>query len=63
VLFGGFPPATRGNPRPFGMPPFAYRLSDREVADVVTYMRRAWGNGGGAVTASQVGRFRAVPGD
>jgi mono/diheme cytochrome c family protein len=63
VLFGGFPPATQGNPRPFGMPPFAYRLSDREVADVVTYMRRAWGNGGGGVTASEVGRFRAVPGD
>ena len=27
VLHGGFPPATRGNPRPFGMPPLRDPLS------------------------------------
>jgi mono/diheme cytochrome c family protein len=32
VLFGGFPPGTSGNPRPFGMPPFATTLSDDDVA-------------------------------
>ncbi len=48
VLFGGFPPSTRGNPRPFGMPPFAYTLTDQEVAEVVTYMRQSWGNRGTA---------------
>ena len=26
------------------MPPFAYMLSDQEVAEVVTYMRQSWGN-------------------
>ena len=44
VLHGGFPPSTRGHPRPFGMPPFATQLSDAEVAAVITYIRSAWGN-------------------
>lgn len=44
VLHGGFPPATRAAPRPFGMPPFATALSDADVAAVLTYVRSAWGN-------------------
>ena len=44
TLNGGFPPSTRGNPRPYGMPPFAHVMSDDEVAAVVTYIRGAWGN-------------------
>ena len=45
-----FAPATAGNPRPFGMPPFATELSDEDVAAVLSYIRNAWGNraGGGA---------------
>ena len=35
VLNGGYPPGTMGNPEPYGMPPFAHRLSDDEVAAVV----------------------------
>lgn len=61
VLFGGFPPSTAGNPRPFGMPPFAYTLTDQEVADVVSYMRRSWGNGAPPVTAAEVAKYRSVP--
>lgn len=44
VLAGGFAPATAGNPRPFGMPPYATVLSDSDVAAVLTYIRSAWGN-------------------
>jgi mono/diheme cytochrome c family protein len=44
VLNGGYPPATRGHPRPYGMPPFATVLSDAEVAAVLTYTRASWGN-------------------
>jgi len=29
ILYGGFAPATQGNPRPFGMPPFKLELDDR----------------------------------
>jgi mono/diheme cytochrome c family protein len=61
VLNGGFPPATGGNPRPYGMPPFSPVLDDADVAAVVTYVRASWGNGARAVTAPDVNRYRAVP--
>jgi mono/diheme cytochrome c family protein len=41
VLNGGFAPATAGNPRPYGMPPYSPVLSDAEVAAVVSYVRAA----------------------
>jgi mono/diheme cytochrome c family protein len=50
VRQGGFLPATTGNPRPFGMPPFGHVLDDKEIADVLTYVRSAWGNDAPAVT-------------
>jgi mono/diheme cytochrome c family protein len=49
VLGGGFPPATAGNPRPFGMPPYATVLSDAEIAAVLTHIRTSWGNRASAV--------------
>lgn len=51
VRQGGFLPSTAGNPRPFGMPPFGHVLDDNEIADVLTYVRNAWGNDAPAVTA------------
>jgi len=60
VLNGGYPPGTAGNPRPYGMPPFAQRLSDDEVAAVVTYIRTSWGNRGDPVTARQANELRAA---
>jgi mono/diheme cytochrome c family protein len=44
VLGGGFPPATAGNPRPFGMPPYATVLGDADVAAVISHIRGSWGN-------------------
>ncbi|HBI69037.1 MAG TPA: alcohol dehydrogenase, partial [Massilia sp.] len=38
VLNGGFAPATAGNPRPYGMPPFSHVLDDAQVATLVTYL-------------------------
>src|SRR4029453_15863474 len=35
VMFGGYPPATTKNPRPFGMPPFAQQLKKEEMPAVV----------------------------
>ena len=60
VIEGGFAPATAGNPRPFGMPPFATVLSDAEVAQVLTHIRGRWGNRAAAVSAQQVARFRSA---
>jgi mono/diheme cytochrome c family protein len=60
VLNGGYPPGTRRNPMPYGMPPFAQHLSDGDIAAVVTYIRTAWGNHGAPVTAREVNALRAA---
>ena len=60
VLNGGYPPGTRKNPMPYGMPPFAQSLSDIEVAAVVTYIRTAWGNRGAPVTPHEANELRAA---
>ena len=60
VLNGGYPPGTAGNPMPYGMPPFAHRLSDDEVAAVVTFIRTSWGNRGESVSARQANELRAA---
>jgi mono/diheme cytochrome c family protein len=60
VLRGGFAPATAGNPRPFGMPPFQMLLTDTEVAAVINHIRGAWGNRSGEVTELDVARQRAA---
>jgi mono/diheme cytochrome c family protein len=61
VLNGGYPPATEGNPRPYGMPPFAGLLSDNEVAAVVSYIRTAWGNRATPVSARDANELRSAP--
>jgi cytochrome c553 len=58
VLYGGYPAATAVNPRPYGMPPYVGKLSERDIAAVVTYVRASWGNGGGPVSTLEVERFR-----
>ncbi len=63
VLNGGFPPSTEGNPRPYGMPPFHQDLSNEDVASVVTFIRKSWGNNAEPTTAAEVARSRGVPAD
>jgi mono/diheme cytochrome c family protein len=61
VLLGGFAPVTAANPRPYSMPPFAQQLNDSEVAAVVTYIRRAWGNHASIVRSEAVSTYRHTP--
>ncbi|WP_266169364.1 c-type cytochrome [Dyella subtropica] len=61
VLLGGFPPATKGNPRPYSMPPFAQQLKDSDVAAVVTYIRQAWDNKAPLVQERDVIKYRHTP--
>lgn len=58
VLEGGYAPATTGNPRPYGMPPYGQALDDGEIAAVVTYIRQSWGNQAPAVSSLEVLRLR-----
>jgi len=60
VLNGGYPPGTRKNPRPHGMPPFSHILGDNDVAAVITYIRVAWGNNGTPVAATQANELRKL---
>jgi len=59
VLNGGYAPATSGNPRPFGMPPFVLVLNDNDVAAILTHIRGTWGNHANAVTPLEVNRIRS----
>jgi len=58
VLNGGFAPATGGNPRPFGMPPYATVLGDADIAAVLSHIRSAWGNAAAPVSEMDVNRQR-----
>ena len=58
VLYGGYPPATAGNPRPHGMPPYQHFIRDTEIAQVVSYIRNAWGNRGSLVSPEDVDNSR-----
>ncbi|WP_156116531.1 cytochrome c [Massilia sp. 9096] len=62
VLQGGAMPGTTTAPTEFAMPAFGARLSDAEVASVLTFVRGSWGNHAPAVTASMVAKIRkALP--
>jgi mono/diheme cytochrome c family protein len=50
IAHGGYLPATAGNPRPYGMPPFGQELDASDVAAVLTYIRGSWGNDAAPVT-------------
>lgn len=58
VLAGATVPATQTAPSNFSMPPFGWRLSDQEVADVVNFIRSSWGNQGSPVSAADVKPLR-----
>ena len=51
ITGGGFPPATTGNPRPYGMP--AYDLPPDDLAALATWLRGSWGHDAPAVSAVQ----------
>ncbi len=59
VLNGGFAPATPGNPRPYGMPPYVLVLNDADTAAVLSHIRNAWGNRAAPVSELDVSRQRS----
>ena len=62
VLQGSETPRTQGTPAQFAMPSFAWRLSNREVADAVNFIRTSWGNHASPITPEDVARVRAQTG-
>jgi mono/diheme cytochrome c family protein len=58
VLRGARSVGTDKAPTAPAMPAFGWILTDDQVANVVTYIRNAWGNAAPAVSASEVGKER-----
>ncbi|MCI0910988.1 c-type cytochrome [Pseudomonas putida] len=58
VLEGGTLPSTHSAPTSFSMPPLGWRLSDDEVAQVLSFVRSAWANRGATVSASTITAVR-----
>jgi alcohol dehydrogenase (quinone), cytochrome c subunit len=60
VLAGSSLPGTATAPSALGMPAFGWRLSNAEVAQLLTFIRSGWGNRAASVTASEVSLVRAT---
>lgn len=58
ILGGTRVGVSTSRPSPLGMPSFAWKLSDQEIADVSTFIRNSWGNQAAAVAASDVRDLR-----
>lgn len=58
VLEGAKIPPTKAKPTGLQMPAFDRKLSNAQIADVLTYIRNSWGNHASAVSEGSVGDLR-----
>jgi mono/diheme cytochrome c family protein len=58
ILSGEKTAVTKADPTGLAMPAFDWKLSNDQVADLVTYLRGAWGNRGDAIDAGKVADTR-----
>jgi mono/diheme cytochrome c family protein len=58
ILFGSQGVGTSAQPTTPSMPSLAWRLSDKQIADVLTYVRNSWGNSASTVNADDVANIR-----
>lgn len=58
ILSGQKPPAVSARPDDKKMPAFAEKMTDSEIADVVTYIRNSWGNRASPVAPADVQALR-----
>ncbi len=58
VLEGGKTAQTKKGPKPEEMPAFAKKLSDRQIAEVLSFIRNSWGNKASPVTTRQASSLR-----
>lgn len=58
VLYGGRGVSTERKRSTGIMPPFGRKLTDQEVAAVLTYIRNSWGNAAPPVGQEEVSRYR-----
>ncbi len=58
ILAGDRTAATDERPSPLAMPSFGWKLTDKEIADVSTFIRNSWGNRASSIAESQVTKLR-----
>jgi len=58
ILAGSRAVPTPASPSAPGMPAFAWKLDDEEIASVATYVRNAWGNRATQVSRQKVANLR-----
>jgi mono/diheme cytochrome c family protein len=58
ILHGTRAVPTPAKPSAPGMPAFAWKLNDEEIASVATYVRNAWGNAATPVPRGKVAKLR-----
>jgi mono/diheme cytochrome c family protein len=58
ILGGSHVGVSASRPSPLGMPSFAWKLTDQEIADVSTFIRNSWGNQAAPVAAAEVSALR-----
>jgi mono/diheme cytochrome c family protein len=60
VLNGAEPLVVKGVPDAYRMPQFRVQMTDAQIADVLSFVRDAWGNKAPAVPSDQVKKLRPV---
>lgn len=60
LLEGSKTAQTPKGPTPIKMPSFAEKLSDRQIAEVLSFIRSSWGNQASAVTSGDVSSLRST---
>jgi alcohol dehydrogenase (quinone), cytochrome c subunit len=60
VLNGAQPIVVKGVPDAYRMPQFRIQLNDEEIAQVLSFVREAWGNDARAITPEKVKDLRPV---
>jgi mono/diheme cytochrome c family protein len=60
VMTGGFNSAERKESDSHNVMPAFAHLTDTELAELLTYVRRKFGDSGSAITAAEVGEVRAT---
>jgi mono/diheme cytochrome c family protein len=60
LLEGGKTAETKTSLKPHEMPSFAAKFTDRQIAEVLSFIRNSWGNAASPVTARQVASLRSA---
>jgi mono/diheme cytochrome c family protein len=59
VLLGSTTSRTSTTPAQFAMPAFAWRLTDQDAADIISFIRSSWGNDAKPIQAPKVAALRS----